>query len=74
MSWKELWNLENHHIAYHIAERAKMDKSDSNVKYCAQIVASLIQTKTTEKEEYLDELRPYFETCGCKFRYCRFFV
>ena len=49
------------HIAYHIAERTKLDKTDSNVVYCAQIVASLIQTKTTEKDEYLDELRPYFE-------------
>ena len=37
---------------------------DSNVIYCAQIVGSLIQTKTTERSEYEDELRPYLANMG----------
>ena len=48
-------------IAKHISEATKLDTTNSNVQYCAQIVASLIQTKTTEKDEYVDELRPYLE-------------
>lgn len=48
-------------IAKHISEATKLDTRNSNVQYCAQIVASLIQTKTTEKDEYVDELRPYLE-------------
>lgn len=46
-------------IAKVISEATGLQTTDSNVQYCAQIVASLIQTKTTEKDEYIDELCPY---------------
>jgi len=49
------------HIAKYIFERTNLENIDSNILYCAQIVSSLIQTKTIEKDEYLEELKPYLE-------------
>jgi elongation factor 3 len=41
-----------------------IDNLNINVLYCAQIVCSLIKTKTTEKSEYQDELKPYLLNIG----------
>lgn len=41
-----------------------IDNLNINVLYCAQIVCSLIKTKTTEKSEYQDELKPYLLNLG----------
>ena len=49
------------YIANYIAGKTELENTDSNILYCAQIVSSLIQTKTIEREEYVDELKPYLE-------------
>ena len=41
-----------------------IDNLNINVLYCAQIVCSLVKTRTTERSEYQDELKPYLLNIG----------
>ena len=39
-------------IATYLSEQLDRDNNDSTILYCAQIISSLIQTKTVDKDEY----------------------
>jgi elongation factor 3 len=54
----------NTHISKEILSKLSMDNSNVNITYCANIVSSLIKTRTTEKSEYMDELKPYLLNLG----------
>lgn len=47
-----------------IADKFNVNVQDYTVGYMASIVSSLIMTKTTEKSEYEDELKPYLQNIG----------
>ena len=46
-------------IATYLSEQLDRGNNDSTILYCAQIISSLIQTKTVDKDEYVSELTPY---------------
>lgn len=42
-----------------LASKTAISKDDYTLKYIAFIVSSLIKTKTTDKSEYIEEIKPY---------------
>ena len=46
-------------IATYLSEQLDRGNNDSTILYCSQIISSLIQTKTVDKDEYVSELTPY---------------
>ena len=48
-------------ITRYLSENTGIIETDCNLQYCGQIVSSLIQTKTVDKDEYVNELKTYLE-------------
>ena len=48
-------------ITRYLSKNTGIIETDCNLQYCGQIVSSLIQTKTVDKDEYVNELKTYLE-------------